>query len=194
MADKEQQDSAGKESLTTLFLRYRRILEKMVGRIVKPHDIEDIVQETFVRTYEKTLTHEVSHPKTYLYTTARNLAFNHVTKKSNTQEDSIGDFDTPDVFDERETLDSQMESKEKFQLFCRAVRDLPPQCRRAFILKRIYGLSQKEIAAYLNISERTVEGHIAKGVVRCTQYMKEKGYSVGSDAVKSTRQKSSGPS
>ncbi len=184
MVFKRNQKEDKQERLTHVFLKYRRILERAVGRIVKPHDIEDIVQETFVRTFEKTLTHEINHPKTYLYTTARNLAFNHISKKSNSLEDSVGDFDLPDVFAERETLDSQMESKEKFQLFCRAVRDLPPQCRRAFILKRIYGLSQKEIATYLSISERTVEGHIAKGVVKCMQYMKQHGYSVGKESLK----------
>ncbi len=174
---KNKKNSDG-EKLTGTFLKYRGILEKLVGRIVKPHDIEDIVQETFVRSYEKNLTHEINHPKTYLYTTARNLAFNHISRKSSELEEPTGDFDQLDVSESRLSLESQMESKEKFQFFCRAVRDLPPQCRRAFILKRIYGLSQKEIAAYLKISERTVEGHIAKGMVRCTQFLKEHGYQV----------------
>lgn len=176
------------QRLTDVFLKYRRILGNMVGRIVKPHDIEDIVQETFVRAYENRLKHEINHPKTYLYNTARNLALNHISKKSYSEEQTVGDFELSDVIEGTETLESQMQSKEKFQFFCRAVRDLPAQCRRAFILKRVYGLSQKEIASYMKISERTVEGHIAKGAVRCAQYLKEHGYRVGTNA-QSTKRK-----
>ncbi len=178
MASQRDSKKRDGDKLTGTFIKYRGILERLVGRIVKPHDIEDIVQETFVRSFEKSLKHEINHPKTYLYTTARNLAFNHISKKSNELEEPTGDFDALDVFDDRPTLDAEIESKEKFQFFCRAVRDLPPQCRRAFILKRIYGLSQKEIALYLKISERTVEGHVAKGMVRCAQFLKENGYNV----------------
>lgn len=185
---KNKKNSDG-EKLTDIFLKYRGILERLVGSIVKPHDIEDIVQETFVRSFEKNLKHKIEHPKTYLYTTARNLAFNYISRKSCELERTTGDFDALDVFDDRPSLDSDMESREKFQFFCRAVRDLPPQCRRAFILKRIYGLSQKEIAAYLKISERTVEGHVAKGMVRCAQFLKEHGYQVNRRKTNTARTK-----
>ena len=179
MSDSQNnRDSNNLQKVTDTFLEYRQLLRKIIGRIVKPHDIDDIVQETFLRTYEKTLKHDINHPKTYLYTTARNLALNHVVKKSHLLEESTSDLEPLDVYLSSETLESQMESKEKFLCFCRAVRELPPQCRRAFILKRIYGFSQKEIAAYLNISERTVEGHIAKGITRCATFLKRHGYSV----------------
>ena len=56
-------------------------------------------------------------------------------------------------------------------MFCRAVGGLPEQCRRAFILKKVYGLSQQEIADRLSISQSTVEKHIAKGLLMCREYM-----------------------
>jgi DNA-directed RNA polymerase specialized sigma24 family protein len=40
------------QRLTNAFQRYRRALAKVVARIVKPHDIEDIVQETYIRIYQ----------------------------------------------------------------------------------------------------------------------------------------------
>jgi len=39
------------------------------------------------------------------------------------------------------------------------------------VLKKVYGYSQKEIAIKLDISENTVEKHIATGIKRCTQFM-----------------------
>ena len=49
-----------------------------------------------------------------------------------------------------------------------AVARLPTRCRQVFTLRKVYGLSQKEIAAELNISENTVEQHLAKGMRLCS--------------------------
>jgi len=46
-----------------------------------------------------------------------------------------------------------------------AVGSLPEQCRRVFVLKKVYGLSQEEVAARVGIAESTVEKHIAKGAL-----------------------------
>ena len=48
------------------------------------------------------------------------------------------------------------------------VRSLPMECRQVFTLRKVYGLSQKEIATELDISENTVEQHLAKGVRLCS--------------------------
>ena len=40
------------------------------------------------------------------------------------------------------------------------MEQLPARCRQVFTLRKVYGLSQKEIAAELKISENTVESHL----------------------------------
>ena len=147
------------------------MLARVEGRIAKPHDIEDIVQETFLRSYEAAGKTEIRHPPSFMLRTARNLALNHVTRADNRLTDQIEDSAASDVYLASETLESQLESKERFLLFCRAVRKLPVQCRRVFILKKVYGLSQKEIAEFLSISQSTVEKHVAKGLLTCTNLM-----------------------
>jgi RNA polymerase sigma-70 factor (ECF subfamily) len=56
-----------------------------------------------------------------------------------------------------------------------AIAALPPQCAKVFILRKMQGLSQKEIAVRLNISVRTVENHVAVGLSRCRAYMRAHG-------------------
>jgi len=53
-------------------------------------------------------------------------------------------------------------------LLTQAVASLPARCRQVFTLRKVYGLSQKEIAAELKISENTVEQHLAKGTRLCS--------------------------
>jgi RNA polymerase sigma-70 factor (ECF subfamily) len=78
------------------------------------------------------------------------------------------------------TLD-QVCSEEEFSRFCDAVRYLPVQCRRAFVLKKVYGYSQREIAKVMQISERTVEKHISSGIKRCMYFMEQQRTGTGTD-------------
>lgn len=53
------------------------------------------------------------------------------------------------------------------------VDTLPEQCRRVFLLSRGQGLKNKEIAQQLNISEKTVEGHISKALAELRSHLKK---------------------
>lgn len=160
-------------SFSRIFVDYRSKLEYYVRSIVSPQDIDDIVQETFVRTYEAHLKKDIQYPRTFMLRTVRNIALNHVQRWDNKFGCSIEDLTEPLVHLQTATLEAQMESKERFLDFCRATDQLPEQCKKTFILKKVYGLSQKEIAQYLNISESTVEKHVAKGLAKSLEYMEQ---------------------
>lgn len=179
-------------SLVSAFLGFRRFLRRFVGRIVKPHDIDDILQETFIRAYAASEKTEILHPRSFMLKTARNLALNHVTSAYN-KRTQMEDYSSAEVYSIEESVESQFESRERFLGFCRAVRDLPAQCRRVFVLKKVYGLSQQEIADYLGISPSTVEKHVAKGLLMCRESMQAMGYATGdaSNAVTERAEKGS---
>lgn len=48
----------------------------------------------------------------------------------------------------------------------RAIDNLPEKCRQIFILNKIEGLTQKEIAGYLGISVKTVENQVANAIIK----------------------------
>ena len=50
------------------------------------------------------------------------------------------------------------------QIIEKTLEELPPQCRRVFELSRFKEMKNREIAEELNISVKTVEGHISKGL------------------------------
>ena len=160
------------------FLGNRPLLCRIVGRIVRPDDIEDIVQETFLHSFTASNKQPIENPRAFMARTARNLALNHVGRAEQRLNQSFdelvgleGEFEelTP-------PLENQHQSAEEFQIFCRAVAELPLICRKVFILKKVYGLSQKEIAGYLGIAESTVEKHVAKGLLLTANYMRTHGY------------------
>jgi len=159
--------------ISSMFTQYRPKLASFISRIVKPQDIDDIVQETFVKSIEAELKQNIDYPRTFMLKTAKNLALNHVKRWDNKYTDSLEDFSGSIVDLTSSSLEAEFESKERFLLFCRAVDQLPSQCRKTFVLKKVYGLSQREVAAYLKISESTVEKHVAKGMLSCFEYIED---------------------
>jgi RNA polymerase sigma factor (sigma-70 family) len=158
-------------SLLEVFLTCRQLLSRCIGRVVAPGDIDDIVQETFIRSMQAGIGRRIDHPKAFMFRTARNLALNHVQRFDNKMRRHRVDFLDEDVQLATETLEAQFESQERFAYFCRALDKLPMRCRHAFTLRKVYGLSQKEVALFLEMTEGNVEKHVSRGLTRCVEYM-----------------------
>jgi RNA polymerase sigma-70 factor (ECF subfamily) len=147
-------------------------LKRFIRRFLKqPEDVEDIAQESFIRVLEAGSQGKIDYPKAYLYRTARNLAFNKLTSSAHQLVDAIEDLPDADVLASTTTLEDEIGAQRRFELFCRAVAQLPEQCRTVLILRKVYGLSQREVADQLGIAVSTVEKHLAKGLLRCADYM-----------------------
>lgn len=145
----------------------------MLRRFVGPADVEDILHEAFLRCYEADASTPIRRHQSYLYQTALNLARNHWSR---TDRRALSSLDTLVAEDEPVSevdIEREAVARERLALYCRMVAELPLQCRRAFLLKKVYGLSQRDIAAYLGISENTVEKHVAKGLLVCARRIRE---------------------
>jgi RNA polymerase sigma-70 factor (ECF subfamily) len=161
--------------ITQLYLKLRKSLGRAVVGIVPPREIEDIVQETYVRVCQIEETAGIRTPKSYLFKTARNLALDFAKRSESRLSEQWLDADWAPS-DGSQCVDSTFEhvtSSEEFAHFCEAVRLLPVQVRRAFVLRKVYGYSQKEIARQMRLSENTVEKHIAQGIKRCAYFMQQ---------------------
>lgn len=160
--------------LGQMYHRLSASLARYASRYFKKHqEVEDVVQEAFVRVLEAKHKRQVNVTGPYLYRTVHNLALKTLDKSDYKLTDTVGDLLPPSVLLETPTMEEQFESRERFELFCRAVRQLPLKCQRVFILRRVYGLSPGEIAERMGISIKTVEVHLTKAIVRCTDYMKD---------------------
>lgn len=161
-----------KESLHNIFISSRKSLMRVVSRIVPPREIEDIVQEAYVRICQIEQKENIQQPRSFLFKTVRNLAIDHIKRAEVRLVDSSENFTEFELFPEcDDEIYQQVANDEEFAQYCEAIRHLPVQCRKVFVLKKVYGYSQKEIAQQLELSESTVEKHVALGVKRCTYYL-----------------------
>ncbi len=162
-----------KVKFTSTFVDISKQLKRFVSRIVQPDDVEDIVQETFVKSYEADLKQDIQFTRSYMLKTAKHLALNHIAKWDNKFNDSLENDNELPVLLKSMKLEDEYTSKERFLLFCRATEQLSSSIRKCFILKKVYGMSQKEIADQMQLSQSTVEKHIAKGLLQTMLYMRD---------------------
>ena len=104
---------------------------------------------------------------------AKNLSLDHIKRAESRLTDGVDEIDSIQP-SELDSTYAQEVSDEEFVLFCEAVRELPKQSRRAFILKKVYGYTLKEIMVEMGLGQATVETHIVNGTKKCVQYMRDR--------------------
>ncbi|HEY6925809.1 MAG TPA: sigma-70 family RNA polymerase sigma factor, partial [Steroidobacteraceae bacterium] len=99
--------------------------------------------------------------------------------------ETMGDIDSLNIPDGDGGPERRVSGREEVQRMCRALEKLPQKCRQAFELRKFDGLSQREIAERMGISQSTVEKHLIKALRAVVSEMNECGPGEPSRVVKS---------
>lgn len=165
--NKKHRHHRGLTAVTSTFIEHGNYLKAFLRRFMhRQDDIEDIAQEAYARAFKVEQETNINHPKTLLFTIAKNIALNELRAKSRRVTDYIEECNNPPEVPTA-TVEDEVEALDKLEVYCVAVDKLPPQCRRVYLLRKVHGLRHKEIAEKLNISVRSVERHLQKGAIRC---------------------------
>ena len=141
------------------------------SRFPELSDIDDIVQESFVRVLAAREKQDIQSPKAFFFATARNLAVEHFRRARIANTETLGAMDELSVLVDGENVFETVVRNQEIELMTAAIQSLPKRCRQVMTLRNVYGLSQKEIAEQLGISVRTVEAQVTIGVRRCTAFV-----------------------
>ena len=156
--------------------RHRAALHRYLRKFTSgAEDIEDLVQETYVRVYALPDYRAVNSSKALLFRIAHNLAVERARRQSIQATDSMADLELLSVYSSEAPPEQQIDARRRFESFCAAVDRLPPLCRRVFVLRKVYKLSHAEISEVLGVSHSTIEKHVAKGLMRCRDYLQQQG-------------------
>ena len=136
------------------------------------NDIDDIVQDSYAKILQVREKTDVRNEKALLFTIARNAVRDYYRHKSVIRHESLQPTWESTQFQSPSNVEENFNTQQELQFLSEAIRSLPPRCREVFLLKKIHGYSQKDIAERLRISENTVETLIAKGLRRCRDYMR----------------------
>ncbi len=147
-----------------LFRRYHRALCSHALRFVYSRELaEDIVSDVFCKFWKNSSFESVqSSYRYYLFRSVRNEAYSHLR----------AEFRQPDLLETTIAAEAALgqrpdhitQYEETFNRVKELVEQLPPQCRKVFLMNRFEGKRYKEIAAEMGLSVKTVDTHLVKAV------------------------------
>ncbi|RWU07447.1 RNA polymerase sigma factor [Pedobacter chitinilyticus] len=154
----------GKEMGFELAYRsYHQPLRFFATRYVSEEDAQDLIENIFVRLWHKNQVFDSpSHLQAFLYRAAYNACLSHIkaVKNAENRHHLVGS-NTPEA---EESFMQTMIRAEVLAEIYRAINSLPLQCAKVITLSFVDGLSNKEIAQQLDLTEQTVKNHKVRGL------------------------------
>ena len=160
----------------TLVDRYqRRLWWSCLRMLGDPDEAEDVVQEAFVRAWERLDRFDPAHRfYTWLFTIARNRCLNALRRRSTWGFRSLSGDDPP-VLPARDDAGAGVEDRELARALAECLETLPDDQREVFDLRHAEDFRYAEIAAVLEISQGTVMSRLHRARERMRDCLESKG-------------------
>lgn len=150
---------------TEQILVHEEALSRYLARNCSRRDeIHDLRQEIYVRVYEAAARSLPDRPGPFLFASARHLLADRARRARVVSIETVGDSGQLNVLVDELSPERWCGGRQVLRRLADAFDRLPERCREVVWLRRVEELSQKEVAARMGISEKTVEKHIAKGM------------------------------
>jgi RNA polymerase sigma factor (sigma-70 family) len=175
------------QAIDEWFMRDVLPLEPMLTRFLRRNwrneaEISDLRQEAYARIYEAAVRERPLQIKPFLFQIARNLMIDRLRKQSVVSLETMADFDWLNVSDDKPSSEAYVAARQELRLLQVALDDLPPRCRQVVLMRKIEGLSQKEVARQMGVTIETVENQVAKGMRLLAQALGDRRGAVTAEA------------
>jgi len=157
-----------------------------LGRHVLPHEpalrawlrrrnlggleIDDVVQETYTRLFQAESVAHIHETRNYAFQVAGSVVIDHLRRMKVVPLASVPGLDYLEVGSEEPSPERQVIDRDELTRLAGMIARLPGKVRDVFTLRRVYGLSQREVADRLGLAESTVEKHMAKGFLIMSEF------------------------
>jgi RNA polymerase sigma-70 factor (ECF subfamily) len=127
-------------------------------------DVDDIVQETYCRLAALEAVSHIASGRAYFFRTARNIAIERIRRARIVRIDCVTEIDALNVVDDEPSPERVVAGRRELRRVQTLIEGLPERCRQIFTLRRIHGLSQREVATRLGVTENVVEAQAMRGL------------------------------
>lgn len=142
----------------------------LLARFPTLPDVDDLVQESLARLMQAHAAGPIRSARALLFATARNLALDAVRRQRVVAFEPITEETDPAVLMDTTDIVASVAKQQELELLTKAIQSLPERVRQIFTLRTAYGLTQKQIAEKLAVSESTVEKQMAAGIRQCAAF------------------------
>jgi len=157
--------TGNEQALTGIYFRYwDKLLVVAANHLDNIAEAEEILQDIFLSLWQRRETLELKYSlATYLSVAVKYRIINLMDKQYR-QRAKVEKSNQSFVEEFAPSAESLLLEKELMEQIALSVKQLPEKCRIVFTLSRMEGKSHKQIAAELDISEKTVVNHLTKAI------------------------------
>jgi RNA polymerase sigma-70 factor (ECF subfamily) len=157
------------DELSAWFVEQVLPLEGMLERFLRRNwrdmdEIADLRQEVYARVYDGCARSRPDSAQAFVLTTARNLLIDRARRAQIVSIETYADMDALAPTLDELSPERHLAARSELKLLQIALDLLPARCREVVELRKIEGLSQREVATRMGITEDTVERQVSKGV------------------------------
>lgn len=133
-------------------------------------DVDDVVQESYLRIWRKRTSRPLGSARAFLFRVARNFAIDLLRKSAAPRIAA-----PPEVIDDGDGPREDTCHREHEDILVEALERLAPRHRQVLTLCKLQGKSSREVAELLQISEKTVNEHLYRGLQRLGEELRLRG-------------------
>ncbi|WIO75046.1 RNA polymerase sigma factor [Porticoccaceae bacterium LTM1] len=162
------------QRIERLFREHNQVLIQFLrARLHSEQEAKEVAQEAYVRLLDLDKPEAVNYMRSYLFKTAANLASDR--NKHFSRRDRIHElifFDHQD--DVSPSPEESAAALEELEVIRKAIQEIPPKCRMAFLLHKFGGHSFSEVAVKMQLSERMVRIYVSRAIEHCRAALKNR--------------------
>lgn len=142
-------------------------------------ELPDLRQEVYVRVYESARLRLPDQAGAFLFASARNLLIDRARREQIVSIETYADVELSDIRSDELTPERHAGGRAELRMLQQALDELPLRCKEVVSLRKIDGMSQREVAEHMGIQEATVEKQMSKGIRALADALLSKGVAVG---------------
>ena len=133
-------------------------------RTLDPDDLEDVIQETYCQIASLKGVSHIASGRAYFFTAARSIVLMRLRRARVVSIESVTEIENTGIAMDEPTPERVVAARRELERVQRLIAELPDRCRRIFELRKVDGLSQREVAEQLGVTEFVIGNEVAKGM------------------------------
>jgi RNA polymerase sigma-70 factor (ECF subfamily) len=162
-------DAAYSNFIRGLFVTYSEVLRRYIRRRVRNEaDVAELVQDVYLRLMNRNGAERLHQaPESYLFRTAINVIRDRHRRNTARSADRHVAFDDEFATARAGNPETLLASRQLSRILLQSISELSPSTREVFLLRLIYELSYRDIAARTRIPLRSIERYMSQAMGYC---------------------------
>lgn len=154
------------EWLARNLLPHEALVRSRLNRLyIADLDVDDVIQEMYARVLCAPTLDAIRYPRQYAIQTAKAIVIDYLRRSRVVSIDTCENLEALEIEIPEASAEDRLGFRGEIQEVAAALGHLPETCREVLILRRVEGLSQRETAQRLGVTEKVVESQLARGVL-----------------------------